>query len=583
MKNKKLAVVSREIILFFFVFTSLFHIHEVHALDTESVFKFANSLLAPSSSSSTAVVLSEEELANITKPAVVRIINHVYGTTTLVLDFKIDILNQKIIPTTPEKGDPVPFDLYFSGSGFIITPDGNIVTNSHVISKEIGILDEGARILASTLALSVASKMTEKELNKFYEISTTKEGSKKFIEFGDEIRKRIKEKSILEIHNSVTVLDSLSSKVFEEENISKKESSLEKVKKFVDNGFPAKIVSINEDYKNDNRDVAIIKIEKSNLPSIPFISVKKDPVLSVGQRIFTFGFPANADILDKIGNNYLESTFTSGMVNSFKDSTKKDFKIIQTDAKISSGSSGSPVINQNGEIVGIMDMTTSKDSQSSGDSFAFALPLDPIEKMLQTAKIEPEKGNLYKHFVQGNQYVSEKHCSLALKEFSLAQDIDKDFYTVDFISPYIEKCKKMQADKISIDSEFDQFKIFIKPWKNILLISVSLLFILIIIITVFVRRIKKDEDKMNEMLKNSETKNIEQAPLNVAPNQNQSAQPQLSDITNEQLLRINFIVSYIKEQSVLPGTTSESTVLGLRSMGYSDGEITNGFSILNTK
>lgn len=607
MKYKKSVAVSKGIILSFLFSLSLFQIHTAHALDTEPVFKFANSFFAPLSSSSTSATLTEEELANLTKPAVVRIIKHSYGTTTLTLDFSIDLLNGKLIPLKEKKSEDVPYDLYFSGSGFVVTPDGYIVTNTHVVEKDTSSLDQNIKVLQKALVIDALNHMSEKQMLQFEKKSTSEEYVKLMSDLGEEVNKRLTDNAKTDGHLVITVLDTLSGEKVISGTDSAKDTSLEKIKKLVDVGFPAKVISMHDAYLEDDSDVALLKIEKNNLPAVPLYSAEKELPLATGQKMFTFGFPANADVGGKIGNNYLEPTFTSGMVNSFKESLKKDFKIIQTDAKIASGSSGSPMINQKGEVVGIMTAVTTTSSHSSGDSFAFALPLDPIIKMLGEAKVKPEAGNLYTHFMLGNQYLAEKRCTLAIQQFLLAKNIDEGFSGGDFITPYIEKCKKMQVDKLSIDSEFDLFQLNIAAYKNTIYVSVTALVLLIIIGIFFARRIKQDEDKMDSLMKNQNQSagdipqppvigSISQTPPVIEQQQvvlqPQAPQPQVQvpSLAVPQHIetiaeleanpRIAAVVAFVKEQSVLPDTTEASAKFLLRNMGYTEDEITKGFIVL---
>jgi hypothetical protein len=77
--------------------------------------------------------LSQEELARMVKPSVVRIAQHVTGTYSLP-EFKIDLEHLTTTITGQTKNEKL--DEYITGTGFAVNPNGYIITNSHVVSKE---------------------------------------------------------------------------------------------------------------------------------------------------------------------------------------------------------------------------------------------------------------------------------------------------------------------------------------------------------------------------------------------------------------------------------------------------------------
>jgi serine protease Do len=133
--------------------------------------------------------------------------------------------------------------------------------------------------------------------------------------------------------------------------------------------FPGKIVGT-----DPKTDLAVVKIDAKNLPTIPWGDASK---LQVGEYVLAVGNPFG-----------LNSTVTLGIVSALGRGRMgitqyEDF--IQTDAAINPGNSGGALVNTRGELVGI---NTAVFSQSGGyQGVGFAVPTSmgqPIYESLLT-------------------------------------------------------------------------------------------------------------------------------------------------------------------------------------------------------
>jgi hypothetical protein len=124
-------------------------------------------------------------------------------------------------------------------------------------------------------------------------------------------------------------------------------------------------------YLDKSKDIAVLEI-MGNL-KIPNLSLaKKTP--SLGEDIFVIGTPRG-----------LEQTLSKGIISSVR--TQGADNIIQFDAAVSSGSSGSPVFNMQGEVVGIVQASLT-DSQNLNFAFASTSIIPIISRLPgQTPKI----------------------------------------------------------------------------------------------------------------------------------------------------------------------------------------------------
>jgi serine protease DegQ len=117
-------------------------------------------------------------------------------------------------------------------------------------------------------------------------------------------------------------------------------------------------------------DLAVLKIDVKNLPSITFADPKKnkvgDIVLAIGNP-FGVGQTVTQGIISALGRNHLGiSTFES---------------FIQTDASINPGNSGGALIDAEGNLVGINSAIYSRNGGSMG--IGFAIPVSIAKQVME--------------------------------------------------------------------------------------------------------------------------------------------------------------------------------------------------------
>ncbi len=105
-------------------------------------------------------------------------------------------------------------------------------------------------------------------------------------------------------------------------------------------------------------DLALLKIDAAGLPTLP---LRDDLQVLQGELVFAIGSPQG-----------LESTVTMGVVSSARRQADLDrpMVFIQTDAPINPGNSGGPLVNADGELVGINTFILSQSGGSQGLGFA---------------------------------------------------------------------------------------------------------------------------------------------------------------------------------------------------------------------
>ena len=121
-------------------------------------------------------------------------------------------------------------------------------------------------------------------------------------------------------------------------------------------------------------DLAVIKVEGTNLPNIP---IGDSSALHPGQTVLAFGNPFG-----------FRFTVTRGIVsalnrpNPYSDDARKPGQFIQTDAAINPGNSGGPLVNARGEVVGINTFLISPSGSFSG--MGFAIPTQIVNPVVDS-------------------------------------------------------------------------------------------------------------------------------------------------------------------------------------------------------
>lgn len=116
----------------------------------------------------------------------------------------------------------------------------------------------------------------------------------------------------------------------------------------------------------EGSDLAILKIN-SNKPLTP-IKFGSSSQVKVGQKVLALGNP--------FGFN---NTLTTGIVSRVDSVRNK----IQTDAAINPGSSGGPLLNTEGEVIGINQSIYNPDNNKSNIGIGFAVPVDTAVKFIE--------------------------------------------------------------------------------------------------------------------------------------------------------------------------------------------------------
>lgn len=147
--------------------------------------------------------------------------------------------------------------------------------------------------------------------------------------------------------------------------------------------------------------------------------------------------PQEGESVVVIGNPFgLEGSVTNGIVSAVRDIPGFG-RIIQITAPISPGSSGSPVVNMDGQVIGIATLQI-----AGGQSVNFAIPSERIAQLdravptdaqqmslgeLVTATGRNKRAKAVEYFRSGLSFLSKDDCQNALPYFQKASEADSGY------------------------------------------------------------------------------------------------------------------------------------------------------------
>lgn len=140
-------------------------------------------------------------------------------------------------------------------------------------------------------------------------------------------------------------------------------------------------------------DIALLKIEGANFPTVKLGD--SDNIL-IGEWAIALGNPFG---LFDINN---KPSVTVGVISALdRDFGGEQYEriyqdMIQTDASINPGNSGGPLVNSDGEVIGINAFIITGNTQIQGSvGIGFAIPINKVKKVVRELKERAENPNTY--------------------------------------------------------------------------------------------------------------------------------------------------------------------------------------------
>jgi serine protease Do len=163
----------------------------------------------------------------------------------------------------------------------------------------------------------------------------------------------------------------------------------------------------------DGKDVSIIKIEIKNAPILKLGNSDK---IQLQDHITVLGYPAAADtsLLDQ--KSFAEASITDGKVSARKNAAD-GAPVLQVSAPATHGNSGGPVLNDAGEVVGMLTFRGDTVNNQEVSGFAFVIPSSTMLEFVKQAGANNEEGAVDKRYREGLELYWKKQFTPAIAKF----------------------------------------------------------------------------------------------------------------------------------------------------------------------
>ncbi len=296
-----------------------------------------------------------------------------------------------------------PEEITSSGTGFVVTADGYVATNCHLIDRDNAFIHR-------QFFLSAFQQITEANISALENAWATK--------FSEQ-QKSILYNTYASVYARLfsMALNDLRKEIFVEYSVDTDSGTTGSVKK------SAQVIVKGQPMPG--KDVAILKIDGDS--TLPTLKIAQDDLPRVGEQLYVYGFPSPVT-----NNNYvatesaIEPTLTTGIVSALKKSVA-GWPLIQMDANINRGSSGGPVCNEKGEVVGLTTFGSIETSGGLAAGLNFAIPVSILQEYLDSAGVIAHPSETSLLFTDAVVYYDREFYRDALKKFRQVDELNRHY------------------------------------------------------------------------------------------------------------------------------------------------------------
>jgi serine protease Do len=281
----------------------------------------------------------------------------------------------------------VPTGAGGSGSGFIIHPDGLILTSGHVVEPTRNTADLDRELLRNGAISALLKHFPVDDLRKLHR----SEALDRYIAIlagAGRLENRL-------VTNEVEL------------------SNGEKLPFTIDQFSPA--------LAQRGTDLALLRVKHKNLP---VLTLGDSDFTRVGESIWSVGYPAVASSTDDVIGGWLsrdsdlEATFNPGTITAIKRNVANT-PVFQSNVAIYRGNSGGPAVNRGGEVIGISTW-----GRSDAEAIKFLVPINVARTFLTAARVPMNvQGEFDRHYRASLEAGEEGKWASASTELAAASSL----------------------------------------------------------------------------------------------------------------------------------------------------------------
>ena len=127
-------------------------------------------------------------------------------------------------------------------------------------------------------------------------------------------------------------------------------------------------------------DIAVLSINPEGITQVAKLG--ESSKAEIGDTVFAVGSPLGKEYMGTVTKGILSGKERTVTVSSA--TTQSMIEVLQTDAAINPGNSGGPLVNINGEVIGVTSM---KLVQSEIEGMGFAIPIEIVNSLLERLEL----------------------------------------------------------------------------------------------------------------------------------------------------------------------------------------------------
>ncbi len=329
------------------------------------------------------------------------------------------------------------------GTGFFITGDGYFITNCHVIDRD-------SAFIRQNFTLSTFQEVTDanmRSLESSWAMTLNDEQRNLLYNSYSLIYSQLSSMILFDLKRDIYI-------IYRADNGSEKPFRIKKQAELIIKGKPM-----------PGKDVAILKLD--DVKNLPTLRVSEDSIARIGEKVLVYGYPepatTNAFLAAELNN---DPSLTAGIISAIKESIG-GWPVIQMDAVITHGSSGSPVCDEKGEVIGLATFgSLEQNTGSLASGYNFAIPVAVIKQFLDSARVKPQVSMASMQYNEGLNYFYDEFYNKALKKFKEVQKINSNY-------PQLNYYETLSRNKVTAGEDKESFmqKNFFRVMALILIVG----------------------------------------------------------------------------------------------------------------